>query len=53
LLQVETAGQVDQGTVALSPGTYTLYCTIRGHREAGMEGTLNVTPAPTDTADGH
>ena len=53
LLQVETAGQVDQGTVALSPGAYTLYCTIRGHREAGMEGTLNVTPAPTDTADGH
>jgi uncharacterized cupredoxin-like copper-binding protein len=53
LLRVETTGDVDQGTVGLPPGAYTLYCTIRGHREAGMEGTLNVTPAPTDTADGH
>jgi uncharacterized cupredoxin-like copper-binding protein len=52
LLQVETAGQVDQGTVALSPGAYTLYCTIRGHREAGMEGALEVTPAPVEPAEG-
>jgi uncharacterized cupredoxin-like copper-binding protein len=52
LLQVETAGQVDQSTVALSPGTYTLYCTIRGHREAGMEGALEVTPASVEPAEG-
>jgi plastocyanin len=51
LLEVETAGQVDQGTVTLSPGAYTLYCTIRGHREAGMEGTLEVTPAPAEPAE--
>jgi plastocyanin len=30
------------GKVLLKPGTYTIYCTIPGHRAAGMQATVTV-----------
>jgi plastocyanin len=32
------------GKVELQPGTYTIYCTIPGHRQAGEQATITVTP---------
>ncbi len=37
-------GQTKSATVALKPGQYTMECTIPGHAEAGMVGTITVAP---------
>jgi plastocyanin len=35
-------GGSSQVQVQLKPGTYTYYCSVPGHRQAGMQGTLTV-----------
>ena len=48
-LAVTSGGSTDVGQYDVTPGTYTYYCDIPGHRQAGMEGKLVVdaaAPAP-------
>jgi plastocyanin len=46
-LDAHVAADADEtaegGFTAEEPGRYTYYCTVEGHRDAGMEGTLVVT----------
>lgn len=39
---VVTNGGNSTASANLKPGTYTFFCTVPGHREAGMQGTLTV-----------
>jgi plastocyanin len=41
-LDVPAHGDVDESTLQLEAGTYTIYCDVPGHRDAGMEATVEV-----------
>jgi plastocyanin len=39
---IVSGGGTSTVSVTLTPGTYTFYCSVPGHREAGMQGPLKV-----------
>jgi uncharacterized cupredoxin-like copper-binding protein len=41
-LEADGGGGTQAKKIDLKPGKYTFYCSIAGHRAAGMEGTLTV-----------
>lgn len=41
-LEVSGDGDEAKGKVELAAGTYTYYCSLPGHRAAGMEGSITV-----------
>ncbi len=46
-VQPFTAGKESVDLTNLAAGKYVFYCTVPGHREAGMEGNLTVLGGPT------
>ena len=47
-VQPFTAGKQTVTLSNLAPGKYVFYCTVPGHREAGMQGDLTVLPSNTN-----
>jgi plastocyanin len=46
-VQPFAAGKESVSLSSLKPGKYVFYCTVPGHREAGMQGDLTVLGGPT------
>jgi plastocyanin len=46
-VQPFTAGKESVNLNDVAPGKYVFYCTVPGHREAGMQGNLTVLGGPT------
>lgn len=44
LISVIEPGQTMKVVVSLPPGVYPLYCSLPGHKDAGMVSTLHVSP---------
>jgi uncharacterized cupredoxin-like copper-binding protein len=44
LIAIIEPGQIGKATVSLRAGLYTIYCSLPGHRDAGMAATLRVSP---------
>ncbi len=49
-VEIPAGELVTSELTARRSGSYTFYCTIPGHREQGMEGTLKVSRRPTPTS---
>jgi hypothetical protein len=46
LLKVSPSSPMDSASIQLDEGVYTLYCDLKGHRDLGMEATLEITDVP-------